>query len=129
MGGLHTGYITFRYIEEYGKKQGELKMLEQFKGDIKKVLKLNLTSFEFLAISTYIYIRHFFEEKKFKIEWIPDEETKILIKKHYNSFLNQYEPSEEFNNRFPKENNGYFLRNIIAKYRQIKERFGIDLLG
>ena len=74
-------------------------------------------------------MRHFYEEKSLLIEWIPDEETKILIKKHYNSFLNQFDPAEEFNYSFPKLSNGFFLSNIIAKYNQIKERFGIDLLA
>jgi hypothetical protein len=130
-GGLHTGYITFSYIEEYGKKHGEEKMLKQFKADIKKALQLNLDTNDFLTISGYIYIymRHFYKEKSISIEWIPDEETKMLIKKNYNSFLDQFDPSEKFDSHFPKQSNGFFLDNIISKYKFIKERFGIDLLA
>jgi hypothetical protein len=99
--------------------------------DIKKVLQLNLFPFEFFYITVYIYLymRHFYEEKSLAIEWILDEETKTLIKNHYNSFLNQFDTSEKFNNRFPKESSGFFLDNIISNYKFIKERFGADLLA
>jgi hypothetical protein len=127
---LHTSRYTFDDIKDYGEKYGEAEMLKQFKEDIKKVLELDLATFEFLNISTYIYIYMLdYKERSLSIEWIPDEETKTLIKKHYNDFVNRYIPTIDFNNQFPKQNNGFFLRNIIAKYSQIKERFGVDLLA
>ncbi|HEY6142176.1 MAG TPA: hypothetical protein VIV55_01935, partial [Flavobacterium sp.] len=97
----------------------------------KKVLKLELSPFEFFYISLYIYeyMKCFYQEKSLTIEWIPDEEINVLIKKHYNFLLNQFDSSERFNYEFPKQSNGFFLRNIIAKYSQIKERFGINLLA
>jgi hypothetical protein len=128
---LHDPTLTFMDIEDYGKKHGEIKMLKQFKADIKKALQLNLSPFEFFYISSYIhmYIRYFYEKKSFTIEWIPDEETKTLSKKYYDAFLNQYDPLEEFNYKFPEQSNGFFLRNIMANYKYLKEHFGIDLLA
>ncbi|MDI1305994.1 MAG: hypothetical protein PSX42_14285, partial [bacterium] len=89
---FHTPSYTFLEIKEYGTKHGEVKMLKQFKDDIKKALRLDLTSDEFLTISTYIYIYMlgFYKENSIKIEWIPDEETRTLIKKHYNNFMDQF---------------------------------------
>lgn len=128
--GLHTPYITFADIEEYGRIYGQAKMLKHFKADIKKVLQLDLDPNDFLTVSTYIwiYMLDFYEQKSLSIEWIPDEEIKMLIKKHYDDFVSRFDPTEEFNNQFPKQSNGFFVRNIMAKYRQIKERFGVDLL-
>lgn len=54
-----------------------------------------------------------------------DEETKTLIKKHYNTFLNQYDSSEEFNYKFPEQSNGFFLGNIIGYYEYLKEHLGL----
>lgn len=128
---IHDPSVSFLYIKDYGKKQGESKMFKQFKVDIKKALKLKLLPFEFFYISYYIYvyIRSFHEEESPYIEWLPDEETKMLIKKHYNTFLNQYDPSEEFNYKFPEQSNGFFLGNIIGYYEYLKEHFGVDLLA
>lgn len=128
---LHDPTLTFMDIEDYGRKHGETKMLKQFRTDIKKVLKLNLSPIDFFYISLYIYIyiRYFYEKKSPTIEWIPDEETKKLIKKHYNVFLDKYDSSEEFNYKFPEKSNGFFLSNIISKYKYLKEHFGVDLLA
>ncbi|WP_035644708.1 hypothetical protein [Flavobacterium sp. ASV13] len=127
---LHTPYLTFMDIQDYGKKYGEIKMLKRFEIDIKKVLKKDLNPNDFFTISQYIFIYMlcFYEEKDLEIEWIPDRKTKRLIRKHYYNFYEQFDPKDNFNYKFPIESNGFFLANIIKKFKFIKERFGVDLL-
>lgn len=128
---LHDPTVTFIDIKDYGEKHGETKMSKQLKTDIKKTLELDLSPFELFYITYYIseYIKSYYHEQKLTVEWIADEEIKNLIKKHYNFFLAQFDSSEKFNYEFPKQSNGFFIRNIRAKYSQIKENYGVDLLA
>lgn len=150
---LHIGRYTFEQIRDYGRIYGGEKMMRQFVKDLKKSLKLNLNSFEFLLISTYIYIyiRDYYE-KKILTSLHLDEETIELIKYHYYNFIKIYDATDiNFKSEYDLlkkygykkdniENNtqnisiieanmNFFINNIIAKYNFIKERFGIDLLS
>ncbi|MEN2412439.1 hypothetical protein [Flavobacterium mesophilum] len=127
---LHDCSRTFLDILDYRKKYGEVKMLKRFEIDIKKVLKKELTPYDFSIISYYIfiYMRHFYEEKDLEIEWFPDRKTKRLIRKHYYNFYGKFNFKDNFNYKFPVESNGFFLSNIMANFQFIKERFGVDLL-
>ena len=150
---LHKGSDTFYFIREYGLKYGEDKMMEQFVKDLKKSLELSVNPFEFLLISTYIYIyTKDFYEKIFSTPLQLDEQTTNLIKYHYNKLMEIYDDTDiKFKSEYDlikkygynkdklgnnnlnisiiEANANFFINNIIAKYQLIEEKFGLDLLN
>ena len=129
---LHISLYTYEDIERYGKIYGFENMQLQFREDIKKIFTAsNLIPYELSTIIGYIYIymRRYYEEKRYPIEFKIDYELKSLISKNL-SFLNdKYSEATVSLDYDKKENNaGYFLHNSKRIIKMIKEKFAIDLL-
>lgn len=122
----HTPSISFRSLEAYSKKYGNEVMLNSFRNDLIKILKMKLTASDFNCLKTYIwiYLQRFYEEKSFEIEWRVEENIRQLIKNHVDRFNDELLFSLE--DDWPSD--GFMFKNILQSIQITKERFGIDLL-
>lgn len=128
---LHMSLYTYEDIERYGKLFGYEKMLIQLEKDIKTIFKKDITPSELSTIIGYIYIymRRYYEEKRYPLEFKVDKELKSLISKNFSILNDKYSEASIVLDYDKKEDNpGYFLNNSKRIINMIKEKFEINLL-
>ena len=118
-GGIHTPSSSFYEVRAYAKTEGEEKMQKQFEKDIQATLNSELTILEFLYVVTYIRIYYLYtkDEQKLSLHWNMNDQTKILFTQRWEIVQAEY-ASDAFN-----------LDQIGKSIKQIKERYGVSLLG
>lgn len=122
----HNPSVSFFGLEQYSNKYGNKAMLDSFKKDLIMILQENLTAREFNCLKSYIgiYLRKYYEEKSFEIEWRVEENIRQLLKNHIDKFSTEFTATSEY--KWPSD--GFEFKSALRFFEIIKERTGIDLL-
>jgi hypothetical protein len=141
--GKHSGSLTMSGVFGYRHKYGNKKMLEKFNSDIHEILQTDISLYDFYIVIYYIYLynKYYFsmkggnptesdKEENIIEPWNIDIELKKLITNHYNKFKKLYGHLSKDSYKWIPEDPGYgfFLYEAEGRIKNIKERFGIDLL-
>jgi len=141
--GKHYSLLTMYGVFGYSQKYGNQKMLEKFNSDIYKVLKTDISVQDLFIITNYVYLYNISylgmlsenpskrdKENNVTVQWILSDEIKNLFTIQYKKNKKLYGHLSKDDFRWISEDPGYgfFLYQIEAKLKIIKEKFDIDLL-